>query len=360
MIATENNKHHPNGPSSLERRERCPGSLLAEQGLPEETSPDAEEGTFLHECVALNRLDDLTTEQSSAVQSCIDFRESINGSGEVIEAHSEFKLRAVGSDFEELYTGTADEVVVTEIGISIIDWKFGRIKVDCAPDNIQLAAYALAAMQMFGKNLCTVYVYQPRINTSSSYIFTDAMALLKYIEAVITRCKHPNAPRISGVKQCKYCKARHTCPELIKESNAIVAVQKSIYEITDPNVLCDLYRKSKIVSSALKSVDKRVRDFMSENNGECGELFFKIKKGNREVTSIPNAFLIMKEYGISQDEFLNCCSVSVSNLLELFSKKQKANGSSSTQKELESQFMSVMSAVIQYGADKKEIKDKGE
>ena len=215
-------------------------------------------------------------------------------------------------------------------------------------------------MQMFGKYSCTVYVYQPRINASSSYTFTDAMALLKYIEAVIIRCKQPNAPRISGVKQCKYCKARHTCPELIKESNAIVAVQKSIYEITDPKILCDLYRKSKIVSSALKSVDKRVRDFMLENNGECGELIFKIKKGDRSVTSIPDAFLIMKGYGISQDEFLNCCSVSVSNLLELFSQKQKANGSSSTQKELESQFMNVMSGVIQYGADKNEIKDKGE
>jgi len=360
MIAIGNNKHHIDGPSSLGRREACPYSRTAEQGLPEETSPDAEEGTFLHECVALNRLDDLTTEQSSAVQSCIDFRESIKSSSEVIEAHSEFKLRAVGSDFEELYTGTADEVVVTETGISIIDWKFGRVKVEEGANNIQLAAYALAAMQMFGKDSCAVYVYQPRINASSSYTFTEAIALLKYIEAVITRCKHPNAPRISGVKQCKYCKARHTCPELIRESNAIVAVQKSIYEITDPNVLCDLYRKSKIVSSALKSVDKRVRDFMSENNGECGELFFKTKKGNREVTSIPDAFSIMKEYGISQDEFLSCCSTSVSNLLELFSKKQKANGSPSTQKELESQFMNVMSDVIQYGTDRKEIKDKGE
>lgn len=356
----ENNKHHIDGPSSLERRERCPGSLLAEQGLPEETSPDAEEGTFLHECVALSRLDGLTTEQSSAVQSCIDFRESIKNSSEVIEAHSEFKLRAVGSDFEELYTGTADEVVVTETGISIIDWKFGRVKVEEGANNIQLAAYALAAMQMFGKDSCTVYVFQPRINASSSYTFTNAMALLKYIEAVIARCKQPDAPRISGAKQCKYCKARHTCPELIKEGNALVAVQKSIYEITDPNVLCDLYRKSKIVSSALKSVDKRVRDFMLENNGECGELIFKIKKGNREVTSIPDAFSIMKEYGISQEEFLGCCSTSVSNLLELFSKKQKANGSSSTLKELESQFMNVMSDVIQYGADRKEIKDKGE
>lgn len=354
------NKHHPNGPSSLERRERCPGSLLAEQGLPEETSPEAEEGTFLHECVALNRLDGLTTEQSSAVQSCIDFRESIKTSSEVVEAHSEFKLRAIGSDFEELYTGTADEVVVTETGISIIDWKFGRVKVEEASSNIQLAGYALPSMQMFGKDSCTVYVYQPRINASSSYTFTNAMAILKYIEAVIAKCKHPNAPRIPGIRQCKHCKARHTCPELIREGNALVAVQKSIYEITDPNVLCDLYRKSKIVSSALKSVDKRVRDFMLENNGECGELIFKIKKGNREVTSIPEAFLLMKEYGISQEEFLGCCSTSVSNLLELFSKKQKANGSSSTQKELESQFMNIMSDVIQYGADKKEIKDKGE
>ena len=359
-MGDKENKHHIDGPSSLGRREACPYSRTAEQGLSEETSPDAEEGTFLHECVALNKLDGLTTEQSSAVQSCIDFRESIKASSEVIEAHSEFKLRAVGSDFEELYTGTADEVVVTETGISIIDWKFGRIKVEYAPDNIQMAGYALPAMQMFGKDSCTVHIHQPRINASSSYTFTNAMALLKYIEAVIARCKQPNAPRISGAKQCKYCKARHICPELIKEGNAIVAVQKSIYEITDPNVLCDLYRKSKIVSSALKSVDKRVRDFMLENNGECGELIFKIKKGNREVTSIPDAFSIMKEYGISQDEFLGCCSTSVSNLLELFSKKQKANGSSSTLKELESQFMNVMSDVIQYGADRKEIKDIGE
>jgi hypothetical protein len=359
-MGDKENKHHIDGPSSLGRREACPYSRTAEQGLSEETSPDAEEGTFLHECVALNKLDGLTTEQSSAVQSCIDFRESIKASSEVIEAHSEFKLRAVGSDFEELYTGTADEVVVTETGISIIDWKFGRIKVEYAPDNIQMAGYALPAMQMFGKDSCTVHIHQPRINASSSYTFTNAMALLKYIEAVIARCKQPNAPRISGAKQCKYCKARHICPELIKEGNAIVAVQKSIYEITDPNVLCDLYRKSKIVSSALKSVDKRVRDFMLENNGECGELIFKIKKGNREVTSIPDAFLIMKEYGISQEEFLGCCSTSVSNLLELFSKKQKANGSSSTLKELESQFMNVMSDVIQYGADRKEIKDIGE
>ena len=44
--------HHPFGPSSLERRELCPGSWRLEKDLPPVETKDSIEGTELHKSIA--------------------------------------------------------------------------------------------------------------------------------------------------------------------------------------------------------------------------------------------------------------------------------------------------------------------
>ena len=57
--------------SNIARRELCPGSAAAEEGLPEEDSEDAEEGTLLHKIDAgessLVSWDSLSTEQKDLI-----------------------------------------------------------------------------------------------------------------------------------------------------------------------------------------------------------------------------------------------------------------------------------------------------
>jgi len=223
--------HSRFGASAAHRWMRCPGSISAIEGLPNVSSPAAEEGTLLHEAAAqvlfgnlpLSALQDglskdfpLNEEQVDVVeQYCQLVWEESADAGLLTE------VRVSIPSFVE-FTGTADSIIYDDTSLKVIDLKCGRgvnVEAEYAGKiNPQLGFYALGALAQFPKwepEHIEVIISQPRYGgTKRRTVTLDELAELEaeMLDAVILAVSD-DPPFLAG-SHCHFCLARATCPTL--------------------------------------------------------------------------------------------------------------------------------------------------
>lgn len=250
-------RHATYSPSGSHRWIPCAGSIALEAGLPDTAGRDATEGTAAHELAAMalesgldarayhGRIIDLddgsvevTDEMIEAVQVYLDLVRSFVAQGG--ELHVEVELPLDSITGEEGAVGTADAVILMPNGtIVVIDLKYGRGVEVSAVGNPQLMMYALAAVRHFGLVAeitdVVVMISQPRIlRVASEDRFTVAElegTFARNVAGAVERCQQaigdfpPAADRDAriiweqaylepGEEQCKFCRAKATCPAL--------------------------------------------------------------------------------------------------------------------------------------------------
>jgi hypothetical protein len=245
---------------------RCPGSLLLEEKLPDTSSVYADEGTAAHEVAAwilASDLDEATARKvvgelgvevngkvwpitDDMIDHCIDYaklvREYANGSPILVERRLEFShVVDVPNQF-----GTSDAVVLGGDTLFVVDLKYGMgVKVD-AMDNEQLQLYALGALKEYeflgDFQYVQMVVHQPRLNHVGEYVVTvpELLAFGRRAKEAAAMALTPNATLVPGEKQCRFCKAKATCPALREEVLDIVAADASDFDaLTANNVRTD-------------------------------------------------------------------------------------------------------------------------
>ena len=334
--------HHDFSPSSLPRRELCAGSWMAEKYLQEESSEVALEGSLLHAEIAKNLQTSIDTihvennalnyEQAEVVNDCVNFGR------ELIKPFDKFFVEEKLSC--DLFDGTPDLYAIMNNGSRAVlcEWKMGRIGVDDAIDNIQVAAQAYLLHYNYHPQEVAVYINQPRIHKVSDYVFKEFGIIREYIVEIIRRCKEPNAPRVVGNKQCQYCKARgnfERCPESCNQVFEIAKLADTIdskLAIAKDEQLVELFNACKLVANNIKiKTEERIRAVIKEK-GSCGNLTLITTKGNREVNNIPLLFQEIQDV-LTQEEFLSMCKIPVGEPQDVFSRKAKEKNLAKTLKE---------------------------
>lgn len=252
-------EHAKLSPSAAHRWIPCPASVRLEAGIPDTSSPHAEEGTFAHEVAAAVLLafrDDILPAGK--------YDQAIRGLDALIRSHALFVLgqwKARGKDVPDEWLdacqehlpiyidyvlsayarydgavllierrvsldpalpgqfGTADAIVMAPGAGELIDLKFGRgVRVE-AERNFQLMLYAYGAEQdqgmMWEPSAWKLTIVQPRVATepSSWEIATDELVqwvgseAMPAAQAALEGAAEPNP----GDKQCRWCKAAATC-----------------------------------------------------------------------------------------------------------------------------------------------------
>lgn len=216
-------------PSAAHRWMRCPGSLLLESREPASSSAYAEEGTRAHDLAAaiLGGLDvrDGDPEMLMHVSTYVDTVRKL--AGECSTIHIERRI-----DFSEAIGqldafGTSDCLIVDDRTLTVVDFKYGMgVRVE-AKDNEQMLLYALGAMYSLNlwdqiKDIQLVIV-QPRIGNFSSWLIDiadleDIETMARKGAAAAARVLKAGEARDSdltpGEKQCRFCRAKATCPAL--------------------------------------------------------------------------------------------------------------------------------------------------
>jgi len=285
----------------------CAGSVEAESKIPNKSSIYAEEGTLAHE------LADICLQ--NYINSCAlnnDYKSPLDRIGETVKCESDKKVistvvtdemakfvqeyidyvlahetknsqlyvedRVDFSNFVPGGFGTLDAAIFdNDTGIcNIFDFKYGKGVFVDAVENTQAQLYALGLCNKF-KCLDVIksfkiHIVQPRMLNYSSWEITleDLFEFGQYASKKANEALAPNAPRTPGEKQCKWCNARHHCPELMEVTEKTLL--ENFENLNDKNVMLKkpdqlndkqlklILDNKKLIEHFLESVEQHVYD----------------------------------------------------------------------------------------------------
>jgi len=339
--------------SSLERRFNCPGSLAAEDGLPDKPSTVADSGTRIHNGLRLYFSGTVTDLADIAALCKLDEREAIilkwfaKHADDEIKNHSgalkcwpEFYM----SETKDGVKGTADMVAhCQDNSFHCFDWKTGYARQITAESNLQLRAYCLKVAERFGCLEVTGHLYSAGDDpadaafTSVLYGPDELAESRKEIYFIWQKCLSENAQRNPGKAQCQYCKACGN-PERCPESIALLS--KSNMPVITPELTPELAIKCPAIFEGIQAFETAARAFKSfikdklKENPDCiPGLTLKPGATRREITDSEAVFnLGLQSQWFSQDEFVKkVISISIGDLTSLLKSNLKLTQKAATE-----------------------------
>jgi len=182
------------------------------------------------------------------VQKYLDFvREEVQDG----DLHVEQRLAIFGGAIADQF-GTSDVVIAGDKMIQIIDLKYGRGVQVFAGENEQLMLYALGALDEFDLlgtvETVRMTVHQPRLNHFDTWECSvehlrafeqRAIAAGKFALEIVERPEYADQNLNPGPDQCRFCKAKATCPALRDQVLATVAADFEVltHEVADGTVV---------------------------------------------------------------------------------------------------------------------------
>lgn len=306
--------HSNIGASSMSRWSVCPASVRLSEGLPNISSPEAEEGTYAHEVaeqILNNKLIDCEDpEVIDNVMVYVEYCRSLQIGCSTYGVEEKFDLSSI---FEGLF-GTCDYWAFSsnESTLRVVDYKHGRgIAVEVL-NNKQLRYYALGALLKLKLpvKFVEMTIVQPRCWHPDGAIRSwkiPVSDLLDFTADLIDAAeltKDPNAPIVPG-DHCRFCLAAPTCKAL--HELAVVTAQEEFSPTINytPEKLAEVLNKIPAIEAWCKSVEQ-FAFFEAQKGREIPGYKLVPKKTHRKWKEIENLETqLLLEAGLSYDEVWN-------------------------------------------------------
>ena len=211
--------------SAASRYAACLGSWDLERQVAEvESSGDAAIGNRIHAALALETVNDLTTDESWIIDRCREQEAELVANtfgGYETNCFREKRLWSLDADGNKLWSGKPDVIYTAEVqgnqwGL-IIDYKSGRGAVEDASQNLQLRCLVALLDESWGFTMdrITVAIIQPLAGYPSvaSYQHEDIHDAIVESSELMSSVKKLGQPRTPSESACKYCKGKPYCRE---------------------------------------------------------------------------------------------------------------------------------------------------
>jgi len=306
-------KHHPIfAPSAFPALTHC---LHFRNAGTESTN--AARGTSQHELLAKILTNQPIPEDVDTNDlACVEWAaQIINNCTSAENREVEVGLMLLDEDWQELTFGTADVVSMTPRAtgdmLVVVDYKSGSIK-EYRP---QLHMYARMAMERHGVNRCECHILygMDRHDETFRVNYNETNYIIDIINQI-------NADQLGEEKTnefCQYCSYQPTCPQTQAIVTSVTKAEN--YDITGivdwkiENASPDKLGRMYLALSWLESFADRVKSQIKQKVQDGMEIsgFKRVTTTKRSIKDLPAAFTAS---GLSSEDFLDCCSVSVSKL----------------------------------------------
>lgn len=328
-------QHALKSPSGADTWMLCPGSVRASLGMPDSSSKEADEGTTAHwlaaHCLKHTLppdlfLGDVCPEtglviDDEMVKHIPDYIAEIKEIPGALLVEQRLDLRGWIPPTEldpEGGFGTGDAVILRDDAVEIRDLKYGKGKRVRAKDNRQLRIYALGALRLaeslgYEPKTVTVGIHQPRIEDpdpeASEYRYTvgELLAFGEEVRVAAAATEPVDAPLVPGEEQCRWCRAKATCPAIADVVVAGVPASPSLFKdetsaITPPSALTPedlarIYPKLGLIKGWIKECEAYVRQLASENRMP-GYKMVAGRRGNRAWANPAEAEAALKKFKV--------------------------------------------------------------
>ncbi|HFR3770669.1 TPA: DUF2800 domain-containing protein [Streptococcus suis] len=240
--------------SSASRWMACPPSVRLTEGLEDQTSSFAQEGTDAHELCAYlvekalgRKARDPTAEleyYSEEMQDCAEeYRNFVMEQVEKANTYSRDPITLIEQrlDFSKWVPegfGTGDCIIVADKLLQVIDYKHGLGILVEADHNPQMMCYALGALDLFEElydiETITMTIFQPRKNNVSTFQLSKA-ELLEWAETELSpkaQLAFKGEGDMKSGKHCQFCKLKAVCRKRAEDNLALAKM-----EFADPATL---------------------------------------------------------------------------------------------------------------------------
>ena len=262
----------------------CPGKKVLEQDKTDNTSKYAAEGTAAHQVLTwalqeerpasayIGRVIEadgfefeVDQDMADHVQVCVDYCLDLKGDDGVLFADIRVNYSSYLGVQEQEAWGTADVIVCRGTEVIVVDFKYGMGVEVSAERNPQMSLYGLGALQAYHGLVADfetvrLAISQPRIKRAPSEwdcsvedleAWGRSTARSAVLTCINARETHPKgSPKYDwqelflrpGEKQCKFCKAKATCPALrteVADTVGLTPTPATPEEFADLEVLAD-------------------------------------------------------------------------------------------------------------------------
>lgn len=336
-------------PSASHRWLHCTAAPRLEEGIKDEGSDYAAEGTLAHAYCAMKLKNFLGLPTDGEKEEIAALQEKY-GTGEmaeytdtyatiVLEKYNDARAatpdaqllvetRLDFSDYVPEAFGTADAIIIADGTMEVIDFKYGKgVKVS-AVENPQMMIYALGAYARFAfeyriDNLRATIV-QPRIDNLSEYEIT-VEELTAWAANVLTpaaeKAYKGEGPQTPGA-WCQFCKVKNQCRALASKCKEVVAVDPKL--ITPEELAKDVLPMVPIVKTWISGVE----DFALAQALSGVQLpGWKIVEGRsvRKITDTDSVAAVLTKNGYKQNDIFKPVEMrTITDLEKLVGKKQFA------------------------------------
>jgi hypothetical protein len=331
--------------SNAEADERCPGRHLAQINIPEPPeSEDAAFGTRIHNELAggTSTADviPLTTEQESIVASMKYIEAKVLDifyPGVVGEPDKPMRERRLWIQWGDglMHSGQVDCAhIIGQRGL-ILEYKSLPGDQVVSPKNLQLRDQAiLLSVNVANLKEIGVVVNQPLVTHSPEICIYQVKDLERARDDMYRRVNQSNNPsskRFAGEVQCKFCRAKPTCPEHIKFASALTmtgaaASLNAPVETWSPEQRAMFMDRVKIAEQWLEDCKERLRELMLKEPESVPGYYLKEGRNNPTIINPGAIYAAFQKLGGTQEQFIAALDVGKGKLTEAVKAVTKLTG----------------------------------